>query len=37
MKEKEEQKNLIKKQKKLIEKLEEDNEQLEGRINSIIY
>ena len=37
MKEKEEQKNLIKKQKKLIEKLEEDNDQLEGRINSIIY
>ena len=37
MKEKEEQKNLIKKQKKLIEKFEEDNDQLEDRINSIIY
>ena len=37
IKEKEEKKNLIKKQKKLIEKFEEDNDMLEGRINSIIH
>ena len=36
-KEKEENKNLIKKQKKIIEKFEEDNDNLENRINSIIY
>ena len=34
---KEENKNLIKKQKKIIEKFEEDNDNLENRINSIIY
>ena len=37
IKEKEENKNLIKKQKKLIEKFEEDNDNLENRINSIIH
>ena len=36
IKEKEENKSLIKKQKKLIEKFEEDNDNLESRINSII-
>jgi len=36
IKEKEEGKNLIKKQKKLIEKFEEDNDLLENRINIII-
>ena len=36
IKEKEADKNLIKKQKKLIEKFEEDNDLLENRINSII-
>ncbi len=36
-KEKEENKNLIKKQKKIIDKFEEDNDNLENRINSIIY
>ena len=35
IKEKEESKNLIKKQKKLIEKFEEDNDNLENRINLI--
>ena len=35
IKEKEENKNLIKKQKKLIEKFEEDNDNLENRINLI--
>ena len=37
IKEKEENKNMIKKQKKLIEKFEEDNDNLENRINSIIH
>ena len=37
IKEKEESKNLIKKQKKLIEKFEEDNDNLESRINAIIH
>ena len=37
IKEKEENKSLIKKQKKLIEKFEEDNDNLESRINAIIH
>ena len=37
IKEKEEKNDLIKKQKKLIEKFEEDNNMLENRINSIIH